>query len=217
MRLQGRHAGISTKTADHIVYRGYITGQKRGAKVTDAVRGHHCLGKPQHQAVSGTDDTPGQPQKQRDITRTTAEKYTRAGIRKQADGAFRHREAGFFGDDHMRAALQQPGAAAHDNAIGKRDDRLRKFINGEMRAVFGTEMDRHPVKVAARGDGVEIADIAAGAECARLRAGKNDMRHAIVGCPGRQRLPQRHGHISGISGNAGIRNTDDTQLPRKTA
>ena len=91
--------------------------------------------------------------------------------------------------------IQQPGAAAHDNAIGKRDDRLRKFINGEMRAVFGTEMDRHPVKVAARGDGVEIADIAAGAECARLRAGKNDMRHAIVGCPGRQRLPQRHGHI----------------------
>jgi len=29
--------------------------------------------------------------------------------------------------------------------------------------------------------------------------------------------PQRHGHVSGVSGNAGIRNADDTQLPRKTA
>ena len=64
-----------------------------------------------------------------------------------------------------------------------------------MRAVFGAEIDLHPVKLAARSNSMEITDVAAGAKGARLRADQHNMCYVVILGPSLKHLPQCNSHV----------------------
>ena len=153
------------------------------------------VGKARVDRVARIHPRAGQAQIFPDPPRRAGQKPGPAHVRDQADPRFRHRNLRRIADHPVPGMPAHAHAAAHDEALHERHDRLFVIRDGRVHAVFVGEKALSDRMIARAPGVIDRRDVAAGAERAVPLGVDDDQRHGVVAAPIVQRAVDRHRHL----------------------
>ena len=166
---------------------GIARVEERGGELGPAVLGDEAVGEAGADGVARPHAVAGEAEVFAEPAGSGGEDRGGADVGDEADGAFGHRDPGRRTDDAVAAMAGDADAAAHDEALHQGDAGLGVARHPGVHPVLVGPEARPRGEVAAAAAGIDLGDVAAGAEGARALGVDEDEGDGIVALPRGQR------------------------------
>ncbi len=123
------------------------------------------------------------------------QKIAAADIGQKADAGFRHGDGGGFGHDAVGGVRRNADAAAHDDPVHHRDNRLLVIGDLKIERIFLAPIVYGP-RIGGQKRIVDMTNVAAGAKGALARAAQQHEIDAVVVAPPGQRFGDLARHMT---------------------
>ena len=222
----GRRTGIGGETGGHRL--GVVRmDRQRGLERLDPIGGDKMGVDAQRHRIRRLKPRPGQGQPDTGLARQPRQEPAAADIGEQANAGLGHGIGGAFSGDADVRRLRNAHAAAHDDAIDDRRDRLGIVEHQMVQPVFDLEEGSGLRRIPGPALG-DHPDVSPGAEAAFSGVVDQHRMHAVVATPRQQGLRhrlahgavqrvQRLGPIQGDAAHAGINADQDFRLTHGAA